>query len=138
MNENINTVVDNTKKKATSAGRTAHISATVVLFVLATIAFVMTVCFSVTFFNVLREHNALGNAGESQLSTGIAQAVLLIAILVTLVIGAILSLIDIVLSVTVFKRMDGGVKRLGLTFLILNCLYVFTTLVLFSVILIVI
>ena len=122
----------NTKQKVT-AGRVVHITAAILLLVAATVVIAFAAYCAVEFFVVRAEHNALEGTGESQLGTGIAQALMLVLYLVFAVIGVILSLISIVLSIKVFKYREGREKTFGLVSIILNGAYILTALVLFFV-----
>ena len=123
------------EKQKVTVGRVVHLTAAIILLIAATVAIAFTVYFGVEFFVTRAEHNALEEAGESQLGTGIAQVFLVVFTLIGVIASAVLAIISLVLSITVFKYRLGREKFFGLVSIILNGAYILTALAFFIAIL---
>ncbi len=137
-NKNIYEVEEMTEgeeKQKVTVGRVVHLTAAIILLIAATVAIAFTVYFGVEFFVTHAEHDALGNAGENQLGTGIAQVFLIVFTLIGVVVSAVLSIISLVLSITVFKYRLGREKVFGLVSIILNGIYILAAAAMFIAIL---
>ncbi len=128
-------VTEGKEKQKVTVGRVVHLTAAIILLIAATVAIAFTVYFGVEFFVTRAEHNALEDAGESQLGTGIAQVFLVVFTLIGVVASAVLAIISLVLSITVFKYRLGREKVFGLVSIILNGAYILTALAFFIAIL---
>lgn len=111
------------EKQKVTAGRVVHLTAAIVLLIVATVAVIFTVSFGVRFFTLRAEQAGLTDAGE-QLGSGIAQVFLVVFMLVGAVVGGILSIISLVLSITVWRYRLGRERVYGIVSTVLNALYI--------------
>lgn len=128
--------VAETKQKVT-AGRVAHLTASIILLIAATLVIAFAVYIGVSFFITHAEHEALAAAGENQLGTGLGLAILLAVYLVAAFVGVVLSIISLVLSITVIKFRVGREKVFGIVSVIGNGVYIISALGIFLTMLLV-
>lgn len=118
-------IVDEQPKEKVTTGRVAHLTAAIILLVLASIAVFFVVYFGVEFFTLKAEHAGLEDS-SAQLGNGIGQVVMVVLIIIGAVVGGILSLISLALSISVWRLRDGKERVFGVISTVMNSLYIIT------------
>ena len=125
-------VSENKPKKKVTAGRVVHLTAAIVLFILATVAIVLATSMAVEFLQLRAIHDSLEGTSD-QLGNGIAQVFLIVFALVFGVISLALSVISLILSSTVWKYRLGRERIFGMIATILSALYIVCAVVVFLI-----
>lgn len=112
--------MDNNK---VSKGRVVHLTAAIIILVLATVAFAITMSLSYSAIDLKTQHNATTDSGE-QLGLGLSQMIVIIYLIIFGAANLILSAIGVILSATVWRYRQGKTRIIGIASTVLNSLYI--------------
>ncbi len=106
-----------------SKGRVVHLTAAIIVLILATLAFTLTMSLSYSAIDLEARHSAAADSGD-QLGLGLSQAIVIIYLIVIGVANLILSAIGVTLSATVWRYRQGKTRIFGMVSTVLNSLYI--------------